>query len=79
MIYGALICVESPHLRAKVHQECTRICLLSLTGAESSVRLGPAANGYYSVLAGSNIQDEILTEGSSTLKTEAARQHPELH
>lgn len=44
-----------------------------------AVRLGPAANGYYSVLEGLNAQDEVVTDGSFILKAEAVRQHPELH
>ena len=43
------------------------------------VRLGPAANGYYSVLEGLKTQDEVVTDGSFILKAEAVRQHPELH
>src|SRR5580693_3198334 len=29
MIYGALICTESPHLQSIVHQECTTDCSLA--------------------------------------------------
>jgi len=42
-------------------------------------RLGPAANGYYSVLEGLHAQDEVVTDGSFILKAESIRQHPELH
>jgi membrane fusion protein, heavy metal efflux system len=43
------------------------------------VRLGSAAGGYYSVLEGLKVQDEVVTDGSFILKAEAIRQHPELH
>jgi len=43
------------------------------------VRLGSAAGGYYSVLEGLKVQDEVVTDGSFILKAEAFRQHPELH
>ncbi len=43
------------------------------------VRLGPAANGYYSVVEGLKSDDEVVTAGSFILKAEAVRQHPELH
>jgi len=43
------------------------------------VRLGPVAGGYYSVLEGLKVNDEIVTDGSFILKAEALRQHPELH
>jgi RND family efflux transporter MFP subunit len=43
------------------------------------VRLGPTADGYYSVLDGLDAQEEVVTEGSFILKAEAVRQHPELH
>ena len=43
------------------------------------VRLGPTADGYYSVLDGLHVQEEVVTEGSFILKAEAVRQHPELH
>jgi cobalt-zinc-cadmium efflux system membrane fusion protein len=43
------------------------------------VRLGPAAGGYYSVLEGLQVHDEVVTDGSFILKAEALRQHPELH
>src|SRR5712672_168230 len=42
------------------------------------VRLGSAAGGYYSVLQGLKMQDEVVTDGSFILKAEALRQHPEL-
>lgn len=44
-----------------------------------AVRLGPAANGFYSVLEGVKARDEVVTDGSFILKAEAVRQHPELH
>jgi len=43
------------------------------------VRLGPGANGHYSVLEGLKVDDEVVTDGSFILKAEAVRQHPELH
>ena len=43
------------------------------------VRLGPAAEGHYSVLEGLRLQEEVVTDGSFILKAEAVRQHPELH
>ncbi len=43
------------------------------------VRLGPAAGGFYLVLEGLKVQDEVVTDGSFILKAEAIRQHPELH
>jgi RND family efflux transporter MFP subunit len=43
------------------------------------VRLGPAADGHYSVLEGLRLQDEVVTDGSFILKAESVRQHPELH
>jgi membrane fusion protein, heavy metal efflux system len=43
------------------------------------VRLGSAAGGYYSVLEGLKMNDEVVTDGSFILKAEALRQHPELH
>jgi len=48
------------------------------TFALRQVRLGPAAGGYYSVLQGLKMQDEVVTDGSFILKAEALRQHPEL-
>src|SRR5215470_12061845 len=49
------------------------------TFALRQVRLGPAAGGYYSVLQGLKVQDQVVTDGSFILKAEALRQHPELH
>jgi multidrug efflux pump subunit AcrA (membrane-fusion protein) len=43
------------------------------------VRLGSAAGGYYSVLEGLKVHEEVVTDGSFILKAEAIRQHPELH
>ena len=43
------------------------------------VRVGPAADGYYPVLEGLHVQEEVVTEGTFILKAEAVRQHPELH
>jgi RND family efflux transporter MFP subunit len=43
------------------------------------VRLGSAVGGYYSVLEGLKVNDEVVTDGSFILKAEALRQHPELH
>jgi membrane fusion protein, heavy metal efflux system len=43
------------------------------------VRLGSAAGGYYAVLEGLKVQDEVVTDGSFILKAEAIRQHRELH
>jgi cobalt-zinc-cadmium efflux system membrane fusion protein len=43
------------------------------------VRLGPAAEGHYSVLEGLRLQEEVVTDGSFILKAETVRQHPELH
>ncbi len=42
------------------------------------VRVGPASNGYFPVLGGLNLNDEVVKDGSFTLKAEAVRQHPEL-
>src|SRR5229473_7927352 len=42
------------------------------------VRLGPAADGHYSVLEGLRLQEEVVTDGSFILKAESVRQHPEL-
>jgi len=47
--------------------------------AVRQVRLGPASNGYYPVLDGLKVDDEVVAEGSFILKAEAVRQHPELH
>jgi RND family efflux transporter MFP subunit len=46
--------------------------------AVRQVRLGPASNGYYPVLQGLKLNDEVVNEGSFILKAEAVRQHPEL-
>jgi RND family efflux transporter MFP subunit len=46
--------------------------------AVRQVRLGPASNGYYPVLDGLKLNDEVVKEGSFILKAEAIRQHPEL-
>jgi membrane fusion protein, heavy metal efflux system len=43
------------------------------------VRLGPLANGYFAVLEGLNPGDEVVTEGSFILKSEAMRQIPEAY
>ena len=43
------------------------------------VRLGPAAEGHYSVLEGLRLQEEVVTDGSFILRAESVRQHPELH
>src|SRR6267154_2583972 len=43
------------------------------------VRLGPAADGHYSVLEGLRLQEQVVTDGSFILKAESVRQHPELH
>jgi membrane fusion protein, heavy metal efflux system len=43
------------------------------------VRLGPAADGYHSIIEGLHVQEEVVTDGSFILKAEAVRQHPELH
>ena len=37
-----------------------------------------ASNGFYPVLDGLNLNDEVVKEGSFILKAEAIRQHPEL-
>jgi membrane fusion protein, heavy metal efflux system len=42
------------------------------------VRLGPAAEGHYSVLEGLRLQEEVVTDGSFILKSESVRQHSEL-
>jgi len=49
------------------------------TFALREVQLGSGAGGYYSVLEGLKVQDEVVTDGSFILKAEALRQHPELH
>jgi cobalt-zinc-cadmium efflux system membrane fusion protein len=42
------------------------------------VRLGPVSNGFYPVLEGLKVNDEVVRDGSFILKAEAIRQHPEL-
>jgi RND family efflux transporter MFP subunit len=42
------------------------------------VKLGPSSNGFYPVLDGLKLGDEVVKEGSFILKAEAIRQHPEL-
>jgi membrane fusion protein, heavy metal efflux system len=42
------------------------------------VKLGPVSNGFYPVLDGLKLNDEVVKEGSFILKAEAIRQHPEL-
>jgi multidrug efflux pump subunit AcrA (membrane-fusion protein) len=49
------------------------------TFALREVRLGSGAGGYYSVLEGLKVHEEVVTDGSFILKAEALRQHPELH
>jgi len=56
---------------------------LPITDSEGSfavrqVRLGPASNGFYPVLEGLKVNDEVVKDGSFILKAEAIRQHPEL-
>jgi RND family efflux transporter MFP subunit len=56
---------------------------LPVTDSEGSfavrqVKLGPASNGFYPVLDGLKLNDEVVKEGSFILKAEAIRQHPEL-
>lgn len=46
--------------------------------AVRQVKLGPVANGFYAVLEGLKINDEVVSDGSFILKAEAIRQHPEL-
>jgi RND family efflux transporter MFP subunit len=46
--------------------------------AVRQVKLGPASNGFYPVLDGLKVNDEVVTNGSFILKAEAIRQHPEL-
>jgi multidrug efflux pump subunit AcrA (membrane-fusion protein) len=46
--------------------------------AVRQVKLGPASNGFYPVLDGLKLNDEVVREGSFILKAEAIRQHPEL-
>jgi membrane fusion protein, heavy metal efflux system len=40
------------------------------------VRLGPEANGYYSVFEGVQVGDRIVTDGSFMLRAEWLKQHP---
>jgi cobalt-zinc-cadmium efflux system membrane fusion protein len=42
------------------------------------VKLGPVSNGFYPVLEGLKLNDEVVRDGSFILKAEAIRQHPEL-
>jgi hypothetical protein len=42
------------------------------------VKLGPSSYGFYPVLDGLKLGDEVVKEGSFILKAEAIRQHPEL-
>jgi cobalt-zinc-cadmium efflux system membrane fusion protein len=42
------------------------------------VKLGPASNGFYPVLDGLKVNDEVVKDGSFILKAEAIRQHPEM-
>lgn len=46
--------------------------------AVRQVKLGPLSNGFYPVLDGLKLNDEVVKEGSFILKAEAIRQHPEL-
>src|SRR5271156_1236506 len=46
--------------------------------AVRQVKLGPSSNGFYPVLDGLKLYDEVVREGSFILKAEAIRQHPEL-
>jgi cobalt-zinc-cadmium efflux system membrane fusion protein len=46
--------------------------------AVRQVKLGPASNGFYPVLEGLKVNDEVVKDGSFILKAEAIRQHPEL-
>ena len=46
--------------------------------AVRQVKLGPASNGFYPVLEGLKLNDEVVRDGSFILKAEAIRQHPEL-
>jgi cobalt-zinc-cadmium efflux system membrane fusion protein len=46
--------------------------------AVRQVKLGPASNGFFPVLDGLKMNDEVVTGGSFILKAEAVRQHPEL-
>ncbi|MEI9980447.1 MAG: efflux RND transporter periplasmic adaptor subunit [Edaphobacter sp.] len=60
-----------------------RYVFLPVSDSEGSftvrqVKLGPSSNGFYPVLDGLKLNDEVVKEGSFTLKAEAIRQHPEL-
>ena len=46
--------------------------------AVRQVKLGSASNGFYPVLDGLKLNDEVVKEGSFILKAEAIRQHPDL-
>ena len=46
--------------------------------AVRQVKLGPSSSGFYPVLDGLKLNDEVVREGSFILKAEAIRQHPEL-
>ena len=46
--------------------------------AVRQVKLGLVSNGFYPVLDGLKLNDEVVKEGSFILKAEAIRQHPEL-
>jgi RND family efflux transporter MFP subunit len=46
--------------------------------AVRQVKLGPVSNGFYPILDGLKLNDEVVKEGSFILKAEAIRQHPEL-
>jgi len=60
-----------------------RYVFLPVSDSEGSfavrqVRLGPASNGFYAVLDGLKLNDEVVADGSFILKAEAIRQHPEM-
>jgi multidrug efflux pump subunit AcrA (membrane-fusion protein) len=46
--------------------------------AVRQVRRGPLSDGFYPVLDGLKLNDEVVKNGSFILKSEAVRQHPEL-
>jgi membrane fusion protein, heavy metal efflux system len=46
--------------------------------AVRQVKLGSLSDGFYPVLDGLKLKDEIVSDGSFILKAEAIRQHPEL-
>src|SRR6266851_510368 len=46
--------------------------------AVRQVKLGPASGGFYPVLDGLKVNDEVVKDGSFILKAEAIRQDPEL-